>query len=76
MLPATVTDLWRGLGDRVSDAAIALALDRVSVIEAADEREEALAIALALRESLETPGLQAALITPDPRPGRTGRGGS
>lgn len=65
MLPATVTDLWSGLGDRVSDAAIALAFDGVSVIEAADEREEALAVALALRESLETPGLQAALITPD-----------
>ena len=36
----------------------------MTLIEAADEREEALAIAVALREALEGPGT-AALVTPD-----------
>ena len=35
------------------------------MIEAADERLEALAIALVLREAIETTELVAALITPD-----------
>ena len=37
----------------------------VGLIEAADEREEALALAIAMREALETPGETAALVTPD-----------
>ncbi len=47
------------------EAEIAAALAGVSLIEAGDEREEALAIALCLREALETPGRTAALVTPD-----------
>ncbi len=35
------------------------------MVEAADEREEALTIAVALREALEQPDRTAALITPD-----------
>ena len=35
------------------------------MIEAANAEEEALAIAVALREALETPGKTAALVTPD-----------
>ena len=46
------------------DAAAALA--GVALIEAENEAEEALAAALALRETLETPGRTAALVTPDP----------
>ena len=35
------------------------------MIEAANAEEEALAIAVALREAMETPGKTAALVTPD-----------
>ena len=41
----------------------------LSVIEAPDERMEALAIAVALRAVLETPEKTAALVTPDRAPG-------
>jgi ATP-dependent helicase/nuclease subunit B len=40
-------------------------LDGVRVLEVATPAEEAQAIALALRETLETPGRAAALVTPD-----------
>jgi ATP-dependent helicase/nuclease subunit B len=62
--PATTTDLWRrpGDGDR---AAADQAFGAVTLIEAANEGEEALAIALVLREALETPSRCAALVTPD-----------
>lgn len=43
------------------------ALDGVALIEAADPRIEALAIAVAMRDALEAPGATAALITPDRR---------
>lgn len=39
--------------------------DGLALVEAADSGEEALAIALILREVLETPGRTAALVTPD-----------
>jgi ATP-dependent helicase/nuclease subunit B len=64
--PADTTDLWQqhlgrpGIADQLSNA-----LHGVSVIEAANADEEALAIAVALRETLETPGKTAALVTPD-----------
>ncbi|MFM9974583.1 MAG: double-strand break repair protein AddB [Beijerinckiaceae bacterium] len=61
---AEATDDWpqmrRALADHLSAG-----LESVRVIEASDEREEALAIAIALREVLETPGQTGALITPD-----------
>src|SRR5262249_59134643 len=41
------------------------ALDEVSHIQAAHPEEEALAIAIALREAVETEGKTAALVTPD-----------
>lgn len=41
------------------------ALDGLALIEADDEREEALAVALALRETLEDGAASAALVTPD-----------
>jgi ATP-dependent helicase/nuclease subunit B len=46
-------------------AIVEAALDGMMLIEAANEREEALAIALAIRETMETPDATAALITPD-----------
>ncbi|MEN5084228.1 double-strand break repair protein AddB [Bosea sp. TWI1241] len=60
MLPASVTDGWGGGAAVAPDA-----LDGLRVAEAADEREEALVAALALREALEDPMARAALITPD-----------
>ncbi|TCK30741.1 ATP-dependent helicase/nuclease subunit B [Ancylobacter aquaticus] len=63
--PVASTEQWASLSDRLDPAAIDAALAQVSVIEAQDAREEALAIALALREVLEVPGRTGALITPD-----------
>lgn len=63
--PAESTDRWAGfeMNDRLSLA------DRgsghMALIEAADEREEALACAVALREALTVPERTAALVTPD-----------
>ena len=60
--PAAATDLWP---ERLRGRGIEQALDGVTVIVAANAEEEALAVALALREAVETPGRTAALITPD-----------
>ncbi len=46
-------------------SACAQALEGVISLEAPDERLEALALALFMREALETPGRTAALVTPD-----------
>ena len=63
--PAETTDAWARLdaGERLALARTGMA--GLAVVEAADEREEALVAALALRETLETPGATAALVTPD-----------
>jgi inactivated superfamily I helicase/RecB family exonuclease len=42
-----------------------VSLEGLSRLDAADQQQEAQAIALVLREALETPGAQAALVTPD-----------
>lgn len=65
MRPVGTTQEWRTRNARLSDEDIATALQSVALIEAEDEREEALAIALSLREVLETPGKTAGLMTPD-----------
>lgn len=61
MRPASTTDRWaeRLPGD------VAPSLENLTVIEAANERDEALAIAVLLREVAEDPGRSAALVTPD-----------
>lgn len=61
LLPPGETHRWRGMGDGLPDAALA-GLQRIVT---PGPREEALSIALAMRETLETPGRTAALITPD-----------
>jgi ATP-dependent helicase/nuclease subunit B len=63
--PAETTDAWLDFPGKLDAPALAAALEGVTLIEAADEREEALALALALREVLETPKATAALVTPD-----------
>jgi ATP-dependent helicase/nuclease subunit B len=64
--PADATDLWRM---RVAEpgfaAHVQAALTGLSFIEAANAEEEALAIAIALREAITEPGKTAALVTPD-----------
>ena len=50
----------------MSPPAVAAALEGVTVVIADNENEEALALAIAMRETLETPGKTAALVTPDP----------
>ena len=62
--PAPTTDAWRALAERGRDE-IAEGLQGVSVITAAHPGEEALTIALMLREAVEEPGKTAALVTPD-----------
>jgi ATP-dependent helicase/nuclease subunit B len=60
MRPAATTDRWIG---GMTDADSALA--NVTRIDCPTEQAEAVAIALALRETLETPERTAALVTPD-----------
>ncbi len=59
MTPPAFTEKWQAL--RPAERR----LTGVRGLEAADPAEEAQAIALALREALETPGRTAALVTPD-----------
>jgi ATP-dependent helicase/nuclease subunit B len=67
--PAEATSDWGRWKQALPDTAISAAFADVSLIEAANEREEATAIAIALRMALEKPGTdgesRAALITPD-----------
>ncbi|OWV91115.1 double-strand break repair protein AddB [Rhizobium sp. R693] len=67
--PAEATSDWGTWKAGLSDTAISSAFADVSLIEAGNEREEATAIAIALRLALERPGKdgesRAALITPD-----------
>jgi ATP-dependent helicase/nuclease subunit B len=60
MRPAATCEAWRDLGPWPADT-----LAGLSRLDAPTPAEEAGAIALILREALETPGRTAALITPD-----------
>jgi ATP-dependent helicase/nuclease subunit B len=63
--PAETTAAWAQAGGLVAQAREAGALAGVTVLEAANPREEALAVAVALRLAVETAGRTAALVTPD-----------
>ena len=63
--PAAATDRWQRLAGSDFPACVDAAFATLSVVEAANAEEEALAIAVALREAIETAGKTAALITPD-----------
>ncbi len=68
--PAPATDMWRQqTGDPAFQMHADAALDTVTMIEAANPEEEALAIAVALREAVYE-GKTAALATPDRALGR------
>jgi ATP-dependent helicase/nuclease subunit B len=62
--PAAVTERWQQLAAGETTW-IEPALETLAVVEAANAEEEALAIAISLREALETPHKTAALVTPD-----------
>lgn len=62
--PADTTSLWRANLARLDKEADE-ALSGLSLIEAPTECDEASAIALLMRETLEEPGRTAALVTPD-----------
>lgn len=64
MLPAEATAIWRDYRTAEQEH-FSGALEGVAIIEAPDERLEALALALFMREALETPERTAALVTPD-----------
>jgi ATP-dependent helicase/nuclease subunit B len=63
--PADTTDLWPQWRAECAAGELERSLSGVSLIEAGDEREEALAIAVCLREALEHKDFTAALVTPD-----------
>jgi ATP-dependent helicase/nuclease subunit B len=64
--PATTTERWQQRHQQAGfERSANIALATLSMIEAASAEDEALAIAAALREALETPGKTAALVTPD-----------
>jgi len=60
--PAPVTDQWRRDGPKLGD--LGDATENLSLIEAPTQRDEATAIALCLRQAVQS-GQRAALITPD-----------
>jgi len=62
--PAAATDAWKQLAGG-GIPWIDGALEGVAVVEAANAEEEALAIAISLREAIETSHKTAALVTPD-----------
>ncbi|MEM9780918.1 MAG: double-strand break repair protein AddB [Pseudomonadota bacterium] len=62
--PAPVTDAWVARRAEIATVAGA-ATAGLTLIEAAEHRDEALAIALAVREALAIPGRHIAIVTPD-----------
>lgn len=60
--PAAATEHWAAVA---GDPALAAGFANVAVLEADTVEQEALAIAVALREAVETPDRTAALVTPD-----------
>ncbi len=69
MRPSETTDLWQqSLPQLAPD--LEGALSNLTLLRAPGRREEALSIALKMRQCAETPGKTAALITPDRNLGR------
>lgn len=65
MRQSRTTERWADLATRLPDPARGRATAQVTLIEAADPREEALCVALVLREVLTRPGARGALVTHD-----------
>jgi len=65
MRPAQTTELWTKAFTGIGREALAATVETMTLIEAPSPREEALAIALILRDAAQTPDKTAALVTPD-----------
>lgn len=65
MRPASTTKAWAGYVATADKSATAAGLAGMHRLDAANAQEEAEAIALVMREALETPHVTAALISPD-----------
>src|SRR5204862_1442285 len=65
MRPARTTERWHRFMAGVRSKEMARALAGVAILEAPGAEDEAEAIALILREVVETPGRTAALVSPD-----------
>ncbi|MCF6121383.1 double-strand break repair protein AddB [Mesorhizobium muleiense] len=63
--PAETTELWVETRARFTTGDITEAFADVTLLEAAGERDEAVAIAVALKRAVEQPGQRAALVTGD-----------
>jgi ATP-dependent helicase/nuclease subunit B len=63
--PAETTDEWAGRRSAVAAEDVTLALSGVTLVEAPRERDEAVAIAIVLRQAISEPGSNAALVTGD-----------
>ena len=65
LLPSEQTGQWRQMMSEFPQVQMDKATSAISIIEAPAERQEALAIALILRQQIEIPDNHAALVTPD-----------
>ncbi|MBA2125555.1 double-strand break repair protein AddB [Hyphomicrobium methylovorum] len=65
MRPAATTEKWHDYIANADQTEIESALSGVSLINAPSAQDEAEAVALILREAVETPGRTAALVSPD-----------
>lgn len=65
--PAETTDQWAQGTSQIDDREIPVALDGISLVEAANERDEGLAIAVALRRAIDQGDRKTALVTNDRR---------
>lgn len=65
MRPSATTEKWHDYTANTPPAQVKAALAGVSLIEAPSAQDEAEAVALILREAIETPGRTAALVSPD-----------
>lgn len=63
--PAETTDDWPERRESLGDAEVTQALAGITLMEAANEHDEALGIAVALRLAVGDPGKTAALVTAD-----------
>ncbi|MER8492950.1 double-strand break repair protein AddB [Mesorhizobium sp. M1312] len=63
--PAETTELWAETRARFTAGDVTEAFADVTLLEAASERDEAVAIAVALKQAVEQPGQRAALVTGD-----------
>ncbi|MGI9365105.1 MAG: double-strand break repair protein AddB [Rhizobiaceae bacterium] len=63
--PPHATGQWQNLFKLITANQVEQALQGIALVEAVNQREEAIAIAIALRETVENPDHTAALVTPD-----------